>query len=96
MKSPEPGGGTADDPAARGWDQATRRCGADHSVTAEDAFLQAVAAHTDAHAVWDRLNPIERDGFTSILRVILSVPDLGVEFLVIADRMKARAEGGTG
>lgn len=46
--------------------------------------------------MWDRLHPIERDGFTSILRVTLTETDLAVEFLVIADRMKARAEGGTG
>ncbi|AVH61834.1 MULTISPECIES: hypothetical protein [Streptomyces] len=86
-----------DSPAACGWDQATYRCGrcgAEYTVTTEEAYLQAVGVHTDAHAVWDRLNPIERDGFASILRVILASADLGAEFLAIADRMK-RLQGGS-
>jgi hypothetical protein len=72
-----------------GWDQATfrcGRCGAKYTVTTEEAYLQAVGVHTDAHALWDRLNPIERDGFASILRTILSAPALGFEFLALADR----------
>ncbi|WP_240512552.1 hypothetical protein [Streptomyces griseoruber] len=80
-----------DTPAARGWDQATYRCGrcgAAYTVTTEEAYLQAVGVHTDAHAVWDRLNPIERDGFTSILRTILSAPELGFELLALADRQQ--------
>ncbi|MFD3933420.1 hypothetical protein [Streptomyces sp. NPDC058614] len=88
-----------DTPAACGWDQATYRCGrcgAEHTVTTEEAYLNAVGVHTDAHALWDRLDPIERDGFASILRVILSAPELGAEFLALADRMKAPAGGGTG
>ncbi|MFE9770021.1 hypothetical protein ACFYPC_36775 [Streptomyces sp. NPDC005808] len=90
-----------DTPAACGWDQATYRCGrcgAEHTVTTEDedAYLNAVGVHTDAHGVWDRLDPIERDGFASILRVILSAPELGAEFLALVDRMKARSGAGTG
>lgn len=42
-----------------------------------------MGAHHDAHAVFDRLNQIERDGFASILRVILADPDLGREFLAL-------------
>ncbi|MFD3622763.1 hypothetical protein ACFWWT_48180 [Streptomyces sp. NPDC058676] len=84
--------------AASGWDQATYRCGrcgAEHTVTTEDAYLKAVGVHTDAHALWDRLNPIERNGLASILRVILSAPDLGAEFLALADRQKALAASDT-
>lgn len=75
--------------SASGWDQAIYRCGrcgAEYTLTTEEAYLQVVGVHTDAHAVWDRLNPIERDGFASILRTILSAPDLGFEFLALADR----------
>jgi hypothetical protein len=75
--------------SSSGWDQATYRCGrcgAEYTVTTEEAYLEAVGVHTDAHAVWDRLNPIERDGFVSILRTILSAPELGFEFLALADR----------
>lgn len=46
-----------------------------------------------AHAVWDRLNPIGRDGITLILRTILSAPELAAELLVLADRQPARSEG---
>ncbi|MEU3620084.1 hypothetical protein ABZ725_48570 [Streptomyces sp. NPDC006872] len=87
-----------DTPAARGWDQAALRCGrcgAERTVTTEDAYLKAVGLHTDAHAVWDGLNPVERDGFASILRVILASADLGAEFLAIADRMKPLRGGST-
>jgi hypothetical protein len=76
--------------SASGWDQAIYRCGrcgAESTVTTEEAYLQAVGVHTDAHAVWDRLNTIERDGFVSILRTILSAPELGFEFLALADRL---------
>ncbi|MFJ3891439.1 hypothetical protein [Streptomyces rubrogriseus] len=79
---------------ACGWDQAVfrcGRCGIEHTATTEDDYLKAVGAHQDAHAVWDRLNPIERDNFASILRTILSAPDLAVEFLALADR---QATGG--
>ena len=83
---------------ASGWDQATYRCGrcgAEHTVTTEAAYLQAVGMHQDAHALWDRLNPIERDGLISILRVILSAQELGAEFLALADRLKQLAGDGT-
>ncbi|MGW3653557.1 hypothetical protein [Streptomyces sp. NPDC000878] len=81
-----------------GWDQAIYRCGrcgVEHTVTTEDAYLQAVGVHNDAHAVWDRLNPIERDGLASILSTILSAPDLGAELLTLARRQK-NLDGGTG
>ncbi|WP_369384079.1 hypothetical protein [Streptomyces sp. cg36] len=75
--------------AAGGWDQAVfrcGRCGAQHTATTEAGYLKAVGAHGDAHAVWDRLNPIERDGIASILRTILAAPDLAAELLALADR----------
>jgi hypothetical protein len=53
----------------------------------------AIGVHGDAHAVWDRLNPIERDGITSILRTILAAPELAAELLVLADRKSAGGEG---
>lgn len=71
-----------------GWDQAgfrCGRCGAEHTATTEADYLKAAGAHRDAHAVWDRLDPIERDGFASILRTILSAPELAVELLALAD-----------
>lgn len=74
------------------WDQAVfrcGRCGIEHTATTEATYLKVVGAHRDAHAVWDRLNPIERDGLISILRTILSAPDLGTEFLALADRQPA-------
>ncbi|MEU7473954.1 hypothetical protein AB0A94_36575 [Streptomyces sp. NPDC044984] len=64
------------------------------SYTVEPLLVRAVVPKevlTNTHAVWDRLNPIERDGFASILRTILSAPDLAVEFLALADR---QATGG--
>jgi len=76
---------------ASGWDQATLRCGqcgAEYTVTTEAAYLQAVGVHRDAHALWDRLNPIERDGLASILRVILPAQEFGTAFLALADRQK--------
>ncbi|MEV5432776.1 hypothetical protein [Streptomyces sp. NPDC052701] len=72
-----------------GWDRAGSRCGrcgAEHTTAREDDYLTAVGVHGDAHAVWDRLNPIERDGLASILRTILSAPDLAAELLALADR----------
>ncbi|WP_333745960.1 hypothetical protein [Streptomyces sp. IBSBF 2950] len=80
-----------DTAATCGWDQATYRCGrcgAAYTVTTEEAYLKAVGVHTDAHAVWDRLAPIARDGFASILRTILSAPDLAFELLALADRQQ--------
>ncbi|MGP3978951.1 hypothetical protein ACTWQF_34050 [Streptomyces sp. 8N114] len=76
------------DPAV-GWDQATFRCGlcgAERTVTTEEDYLQTVGAHRDAHELMARLNPIERDGLASILRVILSAPELGAEFLALVDQ----------
>ncbi|WP_030592868.1 hypothetical protein [Streptomyces anulatus] len=79
---------------ACGWDQAVFRCGRCGSVhaTTEDDYLKAVDAHGDAHAVWDRLNPTERDGLASILRTILAAPGLAVELLALADRQQADSQ----
>lgn len=74
---------------ACGWDQAVfhcGRCGAELTATTEDDYLQAVGAHHDAHAVWDRLNPIERDGLASIVRTILAAPRVAAQFLELTDR----------
>ncbi|WUT01730.1 hypothetical protein OHA46_33780 (plasmid) [Streptomyces sp. NBC_00708] len=79
-----------------GWDQAVfrcGRCGTQYTATTEADYLKVVGAHGDAHAVWDRLNPIERDGITSILRTILSAPDLAVELLALADRQPTEGDG---
>jgi hypothetical protein len=73
------------------WDQAVfrcGRCGITHTATTETDYLQAVSAHGDAHELWDRLGPIERDGIASILRVILADPALGTEFLTLHDRQQ--------
>ncbi|MFJ7201047.1 MULTISPECIES: hypothetical protein [unclassified Streptomyces] len=75
--------------AGQGWDQAVfrcGRCGAEHTATTEDDYLMAVSVHSDAHEVWDRLDATERRGFISILRVVMSAPDLAVELLALADR----------
>lgn len=77
---------------ATGWDQATFRCGqcgAVRTVTTEDAYRQAIGVHRDAHELMARLNRIERDGLASILRVILSAPELGAEFLALVDQLTA-------
>ncbi|WP_331725504.1 hypothetical protein OG596_38205 (plasmid) [Streptomyces sp. NBC_01102] len=81
---------------ASGWDQAVFRCGrcrAEYTATTEADYLKAVGVHGDAHDVWDRLNSIERDGIASILRTILSAPELAVELLVLADRPQIGGEG---
>ncbi|WP_331758760.1 hypothetical protein [Streptomyces anulatus] len=75
-----------------GWDKAAfrcGRCGAEHTATTEANHLKAVGAHSDAHAVWDRLDPIEQSGLASILRTILSAPGLATELLALADRQPA-------
>ncbi|MEF3117598.1 hypothetical protein [Streptomyces chrestomyceticus] len=80
---------TTSDTAPSGWGYAgfrCGRCGAEHTATTEDEYHTAVDVHGDAHAVWDGLNSIERSGLISILRTILSAPDLGVELLALADR----------
>ncbi|MER5995868.1 hypothetical protein [Streptomyces viridosporus] len=82
---------------ACGWNQAVfrcGRCGTKYTVTSEEDYLEAVGAHRDAHAVWDRLNPIERDGLASILRTLLSAPDLAAKLLALADRQR-QAGGGS-
>ncbi|WP_405826393.1 hypothetical protein [Streptomyces sp. NBC_00838] len=43
-------------------------------------------------SVWDRLNPTWRGGCASILRTILSAPELAAELLAFADR-QGRASG---
>ncbi|MCF3105386.1 hypothetical protein IPZ58_27910 [Streptomyces roseoverticillatus] len=78
------------EPAA--WDQATFRCdqcGAQRAAATEADYLEAVSAHRDAHAVLAQLNPIERNGLVSILRVILASPELGFEILALTDHKKA-------
>ncbi|MGX1266942.1 hypothetical protein [Streptomyces phaeoluteigriseus] len=42
--------------------------------------------------MWDRLNPIERDGITSILRTVLAAPELAAELLALADRQPVEGE----
>ncbi|MFJ4007730.1 hypothetical protein ACIPWL_30360 [Streptomyces sp. NPDC090023] len=81
---------------ACGWNQADfrcGRCGTQHTTTSEADYLKTVGAHGDAHAVWDRLTPIERDGLVSILRTILAAPDLAAELLALADREQTDGEG---
>lgn len=56
-------------------------------------FIRLLCRVDYAHAVWDRLNLIGRDGITLILRTILSAPELAAELLVLADRQPARSEG---
>ncbi|MEU6055372.1 hypothetical protein ABZ829_33705 [Streptomyces xanthochromogenes] len=78
-----------------GWDQAVfrcGRCGTEFTATTEADYLEVVGVHGDAHAVWDRLNAIERDGIASILRTILSAPELAAELLALADRQPAGGE----
>ncbi|MGR3939553.1 hypothetical protein [Streptomyces sp. BRA346] len=77
-----------------GWDEATfrcGRCGARRTATTEDTYHQMVAVHSDAHELMERLNPIERDGLASILRVVLAAPELGAEFLALIDHLKQTA-----
>ncbi|MGW5353420.1 hypothetical protein ACWERV_23275 [Streptomyces sp. NPDC004031] len=81
------------------WDpEALRRgrCGAEQTATTADDHLNLVGAHADAHAVWDRLAPVERDGLVAILRTVLAAPDLAVQLLVLADRQQQPAAGGGG
>ncbi|MGR8012256.1 hypothetical protein [Streptomyces sp. A5-4] len=81
---------------ACGWDQAAfrcGRCGTEQTAATETDYLKAVGVHGDAHAVWDRLNSIERDGLISILRTILAAPELAAELLALADRQPAGGEG---
>lgn len=71
----------------QGWDQATYscgRCGAKRVSTTEAEYIRTYSAHQDAHAVWDRLSPVERDGFIAVLREIFSAPDLSQELMVLA------------
>ncbi|MFI8769524.1 hypothetical protein ACIGN6_32095 [Streptomyces sp. NPDC053792] len=76
-----------DQPAsAPGWDQATFRCGkcgAQRTAATEADYIRTVSAHRDAHAVFDRLNPVERDGMGSILRVLLEDVTLSAELLAL-------------
>ncbi|MGW2612832.1 hypothetical protein ACWC4A_52595 [Streptomyces mirabilis] len=75
------------------WDQATY--GTEHTATTQDAYIQAVSVHHDAHALWDGLTPIEPDGLASILSHLLPAPDRGAELLALARRHKS-LKGGTG
>ncbi|MEU6621918.1 hypothetical protein ABZ926_14235 [Streptomyces litmocidini] len=71
---------------AAGWDQATFRCGqcgATRTTTTEADYVRTVSAHRDAHAVFDRLNEVERSGMGSILRVLLEDIALSTELLAL-------------
>ncbi|MFE5714515.1 hypothetical protein ACFQ7J_27345 [Streptomyces sp. NPDC056501] len=77
---------------AAGWDQATFRCGqcgATRTATTEAGYTRTVSAHRDAHAVFDRLNPTERNGMGSILRVLLEDVALSAELLALIDQEAA-------
>ncbi|MFC8492952.1 hypothetical protein ACFUJU_19555 [Streptomyces sp. NPDC057235] len=72
-----------------GWDQAIFRCGlcgARRIASTEAEYVRAVSAHRDAHSVFDRLNPIERSGMGSILRVLLEDVALSTELLALIDQ----------
>ncbi len=72
-----------------GWDQAAFRCGlcgARRTASTEAEYVRAVSAHRDAHSVFDRLDPIERSGMGSILRVLLGDVALSTELLVLIDQ----------
>ncbi|GGV19819.1 hypothetical protein GCM10010275_71850 [Streptomyces litmocidini] len=74
------------DQPASGWDQATFRCGqcgAQRTATTEADYVRAISAHRDAHAVFDRLNEVERNGMGSILRVLLEDVTLSAELLAL-------------
>ncbi|MFB7867313.1 hypothetical protein [Streptomyces sp. NPDC056069] len=84
MKNARQGGKVT---AEQGWDQATYRCGrcgATRTATTEAQYIKAVGAHQEAHDVWERLDPIERDGFVAVLREIFSVPELCQELIALA------------
>ncbi|MEW1699475.1 MULTISPECIES: hypothetical protein [unclassified Streptomyces] len=86
------------DQPAPGWDQAAFRCGkcgAHRTVTTEDDYTRAVSAHRDAHAVFDRLNTIERDGMGSILRVLLEDVALSTELLALIDQNAPKPQAET-
>ncbi|GAA2770434.1 hypothetical protein [Streptomyces showdoensis] len=71
----------------QGWDQATYRCGqcgAERTAATEAEHIKAIAAHRDAHTVWERLAPVERDGFVAVLREIFSMPELCQELIALA------------
>ncbi|WP_411078344.1 hypothetical protein [Streptomyces sp. cmx-10-25] len=72
-----------------GWDQAVFQCGlcgARRTANTEDEYVRAVSAHRNAHAVFDRLNAIERSGMGSILRVLLEDVALSTELLALIDQ----------
>ncbi|MFJ8855685.1 hypothetical protein [Streptomyces sp. NPDC102437] len=72
-----------------GWDQATFRCGqcgTVHTAATEAEYLRLVGDHQAAHELAARLDPVERRGFASVLRVILTAPGLGAEFLALVDQ----------
>ncbi|MFJ7200908.1 MULTISPECIES: hypothetical protein [unclassified Streptomyces] len=76
-------------PQPTGWDQATFRCGQCGTVRTADTeadYLRVVGDHHAAHELAARLDPVERRGFTSVLRVILNDAGLGAEFLALVDQ----------
>ncbi|MGY3341032.1 hypothetical protein ACVW0K_007225 [Streptomyces filamentosus] len=80
----------------QGFDQAVftcGRCGARRTTRTEADYIKAVSAHRDAHSVLDRLDPIERDGMGSILRVILHDVTLATELLALITAEQEHATG---
>lgn len=75
----------------QGWDRADYRCGrcgAKRTAATEKEYVRMYAAHQDAHAVADRLDPIERDGMASILRTLLADVVMSAELLVVLEAVK--------
>ncbi|MFB7341207.1 hypothetical protein ACFCZ6_14215 [Streptomyces hydrogenans] len=71
-----------------GWDQANFRCGqcgAQRTATTEVDYIRTVSAHREAHAVFDRLNLVERSGMGSILRTLLHDIPLSTELLTLIE-----------
>ncbi|MFE5513988.1 hypothetical protein ACFQ9J_25990 [Streptomyces sp. NPDC056529] len=87
--SPRPAPRSSRPASVPGWDQAVFRCGlcgARRTASTEDEYVRAVSAHRDAHSVFDRLDPIERSGMGSILRVLLEDIALSTELLALIDQ----------
>ncbi|QGZ53328.1 hypothetical protein GPZ77_34425 (plasmid) [Streptomyces sp. QHH-9511] len=78
----------------QGWDQATYncgRCGAKRVSTTEAEYIKMYAAHQNAHDVWERLTPVQRDGFIAVLAEIFSAPELCQELLLLAHAESQRS-----
>ncbi|AVI00126.1 hypothetical protein C5L38_34250 (plasmid) [Streptomyces sp. WAC00288] len=96
--SPRPAPRSSRPASVPGWDQATFRCGlcgARRTASTETEYVRVVSAHRDAHAVFDKLNAIERDGMGSILRVLLEDVALSTELLALIDQDAPKPQAGT-